>query len=354
MLAAHPRSGRGEPDEYGRDGHRVCSLQQNVDIPVRAIMAGALTPQTPDYSAGICGKVDLTNVSVQFLYFDPGNVSVPSATHTTPITVDTVGPAAPTGLTHLPGNGRIQVNFTNISGGDPDAGTTGGLTSLTGVAIYCTPSTGTTDVSTTTDADGGCTTVALDGGVDEAGVALDGGTTTVCSDAGISTTTDGDAASAVCTAPIFTDPDVANDAGFTTITGNDVANDSGVVNTSTSTVAITGIIPNAAFNTKYQCGSYIGNSGTTVIAEGLTNGQNYAVAIAATDQYGNVGPLSGIQCEVPEETTDFWSQYKDAGGLAGGCATTRVDEPFPLGTAMAGVSLVAMAASFLRRRRNRR
>jgi len=320
------------------------TLQQNIDIPVRAIMAGALTPQTPDYSASICGTVDLSNISVQFLYFDPGNTSQASVNHTVPITVDTIGPAAPTGLGHLPGNTRIQVNFASISGGDPDAGTSGGVTELTGVAIYCTPSTGTTDVSTTTDSDAGCTTVALDGGVDETGDAGDGGFATVCDDAGISTTTDGDAASSVCAAAVFTDPAAANDAGAAATTTTD---DSGTAATTT-----TGIIPNAAFNAKYQCGSYSGNSGTSVIAEGLTNGVSYAVAVASTDKYGNVGPLSAIQCEIPEETTDFWEEYKAAGGLAGGCAT--VDEPFPLGTASAGLSLVVVAASFIRRRRNRR
>ena len=313
--------------------------QQSVDIPVRALMAGALTPQTPDYSAAICGKVDLTNISVQFLYFDPGNVSAPSATHTTPIVVDTIGPAAPTGLSHLPGNTRIQVNWANISGGDPDAGVTGGLTELTGVAIYCTPSTGTSGVSTTTDNDASCTTV--DAGIDETG---DAAVTTQCNDAGISTTTDNsDAASSVCTADVFTSGMTTDDAGATTA-------DSGVL--TTSTTASSRLIPNAAFNQKYQCGSYPGNSGTTVIAGGLTNGRNYAVAVAATDKYGNVGPLSPIQCEIPEETTDFWEEYRAAGGLAGGCAT--VEEPFPLGTMTAGAALFLFGASIIRRRKNRR
>ena len=320
--------------------------QQSVDVPVRALMAGALTPQTPDYSAAICGKVDLTNISVQFLYFDPGNVSAPSATHTTPIVVDTIGPAAPTGLSHLPGNTRIQVNWANISGGNPDAGVTGGLTELTGVAIYCTPSTGTSGVSTTTDTDAGCTTV--DAGVDETG---DAAVTTQCDDAGISTTTDNsDAASSVCTADVFTSGMTTDDAGTTTDdSGTTTAHDSGILTTTSTTSRI---IPNAAFNKKYQCGSYTGNSGTTVVAEGLTNGRNYAVAVAATDKYGNVGPLSPVQCEIPEETTDFWEEYKAAGGLAGGCAT--VEEPFPLGTMTAGAALFLFGASIIRRRKNRR
>lgn len=298
--------------------------QVNVDIPVRAIMSGAPpnSPLEPLTTADVCGTVDLANIGLQILYFDPGNLSQAAVNKTVQVTVDTVGPAAPTGLVALPGNTRVQVQWANISGGDPDAGVSGGLTELTGVKVYCEPSGGGT-TSTTTDTDGGCQAVPLD-----AGDAGDGGTVTVCSDAGISTTVDDpDAASGTCSSANLVP------AGGGTIT------------------------PDAEFDRLYQCGSFTGNSGTTVVAGSrqgvaLQNGTRYAVAVAATDKYGNVGPLSGILCQVPEETTDFWEGYRSAGGLAGGCSTTETQ--FPLGTAAATGIAVVFGASLLRRRRNRR
>ena len=301
--------------------------QVNVDIPVRAIMSGAPPnePNTPVTTADVCGKVDLANIALQILYFDPGNLSQAAVNKTVQVVVDTVGPAPPTGITALPGNTRVQVQWTNISGGDPDAGVSGGLTELTGMKVYCEPAGGGT-TSTTTDTDGGCTEVPVDAG--DAGDGGDAGTVTVCSDAGISTTTDDpDAASATCS--------------------------------STNLVSTNGgtITPDAEFNRKYQCGSFTGNSGTTAVAKDfqgapLQNGTRYAVAVAATDKYGNVGPLSGILCQVPEETTDFWEGYRSAGGLAGGCSTT--ESQFPFGTAAVTGVAVAFGASLLRRRRNRR
>jgi uncharacterized protein (TIGR03382 family) len=141
-------------------------------------------------------------------------------------------------------------------------------------------------------------------------------TTTVTVDAGTS-----DAGSGACSSSAFTLPD-----GGT-------------------------IEPGADFNSKYECGSYTGNSGTTVVGGGLTNNKEYAVAVAATDKYGNVGPLSPTLCETPQETTDFWEEYKAAGGLAGGCATTS-DDRFPYGTLSAAGVVAVLGAIVMRRRRN--
>jgi len=38
----------------------------------------------------------------------------------------------------------------------------------------------------------------------------------------------------------------------------------------------------------------------TAIADGLVNGVSYNIATASVDTYGNIGPLSGVACQVPQ------------------------------------------------------
>ena len=299
-------------------------LQQQVDvnIPVRKIMSGA-PPNTaikPDETVAVCGKVDLTNLSVQFLYFSPGNTATAASKKEIPITIDTVGPAPPTGLRVLPGNTRVQVTWDNISG-------EGGVSALTGVRVYCDPSQATGP--TTVQVEAGCTDVPNEASVPDAGDDAEAG----AEDAGFTT---------VCT-----------DGGTKTVAGTDCSSSNFVAADGTK------IIPDNNFNAKYECGEITGNSGTTVNASGvggnpLTNGTSYAVAVAATDAYGNVGPLSDVICETPEETNDFWNGYRAAGGQAGGgfCATSGVGEPAG-SFAVFGI-IVAASISAMRRRKDRR
>lgn len=299
-------------------------LQSTVEvkIPVRKILAGAppFTTQNLGQGADICGKVDLVTVSVEFLYFSPGQAGAsPSASHSVSVTADTLGPPAPTGLSVLPGNTRIKVSWDNISG-------EGGVSALTGVSVYCDPSTGT------------------------AAAATDAGTTLVCSDAGDDA---GDA-----------DADSGLDAGCTEVPNPSTPSDGGAVTTGGCSTPNfkksdgTTVIPDAAFNGKYQCGSITGNTGTSVIADNvqghpLVNGTSYAVAVAGTDAYGNVGPLSEPICMTPEVTTDFWDAYKDAGGGAGGgfCATSGAGMP---GGSLAVIGAAAAIAFSLASRRIKR
>jgi hypothetical protein len=66
-------------------------------------------------------------------------------------------------------------------------------------------------------------------------------------------------------------------------------------------------------------GANIGSpSSSSATVTNLTNGQPYTVAVAGIDNYGNTGPLGLPACNVPEKVTDFWQQYKDDGGGAGG------------------------------------
>lgn len=304
-------------------------LQVNpiVDIPVRAIMSGAppFKPAEPATGADMCGKIDLAQISVQFLYFSPGQLATPSQSKDMAVEVDTIGPAAPTGLRTEPGNGRITVRWDNISG-------EGGLSVLTGVRVYCDEVTG--GGTTPPPADSGTTNEPAEASCEEVPNEpdanfpdADAGTTTVCEDAGSSTTED--EAGTPSTATSCSSPNWGSD-----------------------------IIPDAEFNAKFGCGQITGNAGTSVIAEKL-GGQSlknrtadspevtYAVAVAATDAFNNVGPLSSPICEYPEPTTDFWENYRKAGGDAGGGCTTS-GAPIGSMSAMTVIGLVAFSA--LRRR----
>lgn len=239
-------------------------LQQfpNVDIPVRKIMSGVLSPTSPDATEAICGKVDLTNIAVQFLYFDPGQVSTPTATKSFVVQVDTVGPPPPTGLTALPGNASITVEWKSISG-------SGGLTALTGVNAYCDPAS----------------------------------------------------------------------------TGSDCSNPNFTANT----------LPDNAFNARFLCGGITGNTGSAVAAKSingvpLQNGVRYAVAVAGTDAFANVGPLSSPPvCATTDATLPVASDNDGASG--GGCSVIGGESP--TGSVSLMVVVGMLTAATLRRRLSR-
>ena len=299
----------------------------DVRIPVRNLMAGAPPARPIDVVPGqvvdesVCGKVNLANVSVQFLYFPPGQGgATASMDKSITVIVDTVGPLPPSGLRALPGDTRIKVEWTNISGGSADGGATGGLTELTGIKVYCDPVSAQT---TTTPNAPICHDEPVDAGPD-ADASVDGETIEVCEDGGTSTST-----STECGSANFVNEDGSK------------------------------IIPTAEFNSKYECGSITGNTGTSATASAvgktaLVNSTTYAVAVAATDRFGNVGELSSVVCETPEVTTDFWDDYRKAGGRAGdGCATAGAGAPLA-STAVLGVGVTLALSSIFRFRRRRK
>ena len=50
------------------------------------------------------------------------------------------------------------------------------------------------------------------------------------------------------------------------------------------------------------------------IRDGLQNGVPAAVALRATDRFGNVGDFGNVLFETPREATDFWELYREQGG----------------------------------------
>lgn len=286
-----------------------------VDIPVRAIMAGAppFRPAEPVADESVCGQIDLVTISVQFLYFSPGQLATPTMSKDLAVEVDTVGPAPPTGLRTLPGDGRITVQWDNISG-------EGGLSVLTGVRVYCDPAGGGASAEAGASApEPVCEEVPNEPGPD----GEDAGTSIVCEDAG------GGGPATTCASP-------------------NLAPGGGVH-----------IVPDAKFNAEYGCGSIAGNTGTSAVAttlrgKPLSNATTYAVAVAATDAFDNVGPLSDPICEYPEPTSNFWDNYAKAGGGAGGGLCNATGPGMPVGSMTALATIGIAAASVLRRRRNRR
>jgi hypothetical protein len=301
-----------------------------VNLFVREIISGGNNRQTtPDKSAAVCGTVDFTTFNVYFLYFPPGGqVGNAGAFKNVTVSADTVGPDPPSGVSILPGNTRLQISFDTISG------EAGGSVALTGVSAYCDPAQSAPTTPTTPS---------------------NPGTTLVCDDSGSTDAADDDA---IADASTDTCVEVPNEGGSTPTPGGGSGNcyspnfvdpDGGGA-----------IQPNADFNKKFQCGSLVGNTGSSVVADSvgghpLVNGVHYAVAVAGTDAFGNVGKLSLVLCDYPEETTDFWTAYKAAGGGSGGgfCTTSGAGMPVASLTVL-GIVALALASTFRRRRSRRR
>lgn len=77
----------------------------------------------------------------------------------------------------------------------------------------------------------------------------------------------------------------------------------------------------------FDCGMIDEGTTTSTRVSDLTNGQQYAFALAAVDQAGNTGVSSTPMCATPMPVDDFFSYYLDADGEAGFCfvATAAYD-----------------------------
>jgi hypothetical protein len=296
-------------------------LQVDAIIGVREIMKGALNPQKLDDSEKICGQVDLTKIAVNFLYFAPGNPGTPAARAPVEISVDTIGPPPLSGVSVLPGNTRLNVRWNSVG--------EGGVQDLVNVRVFCAP-VGSDQTSTETV----CSDpkpVTDDAGTDDAGTD-DAGTDDAGTDAG------------------------AEDGGCTTKTTTKAACSAAAFATDGGTDTI---VPDKAFVDAFKCGELGGANGSGVTArefkgKPLENRTTYAVAVAGTDSFGNGGTLSTVVCDYPEQTTDFWSEYRGAGGQAGGgyCSTPAAGSAAGSGV-VAGVAALSLV-SILRRRMQRK
>jgi hypothetical protein len=96
-----------------------------------------------------------------------------------------------------------------------------------------------------------------------------------------------------------------------------------------------------------------GPTTTSLTCPGLVNGTTYTVAVAGIDSFGNTGPLSTPDCQMPMAVTDFWNEYRDDGGQAGGGFCNVRDLRSPATAAPVIVFGVWAALATVRRRKKK-
>jgi hypothetical protein len=211
------------------------------------------------------------------------------------ISYDVTPPNAPTDVVASPGEGVAIVSWTypgSLSRATDGGSTTAAPADLQGYFLLCDPPPGGNTVS--------------DGGVDDAAT-LPGDETDL-----------DDSSGSTCGSTVLSTLDANDSAAFA----------------------------------RYRCSDLVGATATRGIAQGLSNGRVYHMAVVAQDLAGNRSTVSvSSRCVVPVPVTDFWESYRGAGGraLPGACAV-RVGR---VGGAGAWIGLALGVALWSRRRRTR-
>ncbi len=213
---------------------------------------------------------------------------------TYPISYDVTPPDAPTDVVAGPGEGVAVVSWTypgSLSTTADGGTTTAAPPDLQGYWLLCDPPPGS---------------AATDGGLSDASAVLDGDEE------------EGDGVGGTC-----------GSSALSTIDPND----------------------SEAF-ARYRCSDLIGATANRGVAQGLTNGRGYRMAVVAQDLAGNRSTISVAgNCVTPVPITDFWEAYRAAGGQArpGACGVGvgRV------GGAGAWIGVALGVALWARRRRTR-
>lgn len=255
-----------------------------VELPSRDI-AGAL----PNVE-GCVDKSGLTNPRPMTLFFFflrsvGGDVAAADVATWTKTQVDLLGPAAPTAVQANVADEKFQVTFT-IS---PNTG-------ARRHAVYCAK-------AGDGAAGGGGSGGAGVGGAN-LGVAGGGG-------AGGALATGGGATTGT-TAVGPSGAGVGGGAGAGGANAGGASTAAGAVAAACASPLVAGEVPSA----KYRCSDEI--AGNSIPTKPLSRGVEYAIAVAAVDDIGNVGPLSEVQCATPQPVDHFFKLYRSAGGKGGG------------------------------------
>jgi hypothetical protein len=148
---------------------------------------------------------------------------------------------------------------------------------------------------------------------------------------------------------IFCQDLTANDGGLSFLGSNDAGlTDAGTVACPAKNTPITaGCLPPDGMSPSGTVASTLATSG---IAGNLKNGDTYACAVSCYDTMQNNGPLSEYATSAPWYVDDFFSNYRERGGKAGGgfCSVGKGRSAFALVIPLAAIVLLA-----LRRRRSR-
>jgi hypothetical protein len=341
-------------------GSATSVLTETYNINVRDIIGPMNTP-TINYTpqpATVCTTVQQSfaaaSLSVWFLPVDGSSVDLGTA-YSYPISVDLVGPPSPVGLTESVGDTLFNINWTPNSDSDtagydiyidplPGGAADASATSTTDAAqleLIC-PDAATTFTATTSDDD------AADGADSDVDATVSPSTS---SGGGCYYVPVGNApaagASATCTTTVFSSG-LEFDAGIITEVdeAGNTTTESG--NGGISTVPSADLV---GINAGFTVASPTASQYTIT---GLTNFVTYHVTVAAVDGSGNIGPPAGEVCDYPAPVNDFWTNYRNAGGLAGGgfCALGAVG--MPVAPTVVFVAMGTGLVGVLRRRRRRR
>jgi hypothetical protein len=310
-----------------------------IKIPVKEIIRGRQAEDEIDSDG--CRRLNQGQITLQFLYFRGAPTGQPAQRAQVPILVDTQGPEALQGIRVMPGNGRFTVSWNAIG--------EGGVADIIGVNAYCLAN------PTAVEGAGGEPET-----VEVCDVLEDGGDGGNCR---TETVDDGTGTVVVCD-----ELEDGGDGGCRTepaASGGGGVPDPGSIPSPgvvCSAAEFSGpggerLVPDQAFAAAYQCGNISGMTGNSVNATSvanapLLNGTVYAVAVAATDSFANIGELSDVYCQFPEVTGDFWQDYRDGGGRASGCSVEGLGVPAGSITLLGLVGALGVS-TWRRRRRNR-
>jgi len=296
---------------------------QTTQIGIKELIKG-LPASSSGVGADGCRRVNAFTITLYFLVLRGTDVAG-SAKAT--LSVDTQGPTALSGVRVQTGNDAITVAWNAVGEGGAD--------DVIGAQAFCDPDpkpVGASDAGTKIVCldDSGATTTAFDAsdivGLAEAGV--------TCSEAA---NTGGSAGAAI----------PAAGAGFD-------ANGLACASQAFAPVKGVALVADSALIAKYGCGDIAGSTGSSIRVSQIggqapVNGKVYAVAIAAIDSFGNLGEISPQICQYPEETSDFWRDYRGSGGQSGGGFCSIEGPGFPAGSFGVLALGIVVSLSSLRR-----
>jgi hypothetical protein len=370
------------PSGWEHAVYQVTALTQTFNVRVQDVVGRqneSFTTGTPQYKPqgpAACATQESysgTTFNIFFIPITNGSMATGTA-YNYSFGVDMVGPPSPAGVSDQAGDTLLVINWTpnndtNTLGydifidpipGQEDAGPSmaDGAPVNTADAMLVCPDTGggsPQDVTVADGAEGGSidgATDASEGGMDSAPPA-DSGCVYVNHGGG----SGGGGGQGACTSSVLSGSlSTIVDAGPITVVDESGTGEGGTDDSGTTTESGTGGIANIP--SSYLVGG--SGNGTTVTDKstgtytisGLIDNVTYNFVVSAVDAFGNVGPPSGERCDYPAPVVDFWQQYRQDGGGAGGfCALDNVGAP--VGPSIVGIGMGAAALALARRRRRR-
>lgn len=329
-----------------------------------------VVPNPPVYTArdsSACQSQPTESAQIFTVYFVPvSGVNAQGTDYSQQITADLVGPSAPVGVSIADGDTLFVVNWTANSDADT-AGYDVFIDPIPGSGAEASAAMGSqTTVLECPDASSSSATDMVDADADtDATVAstVDAG----CHLANIGPTapTPG---STTCGSVVLQSANV-QDGGAVAIAEDEAATETFDEAGNLITTTTTGNVGICTIPCQYLVGAsctfgqpvYTSINNPTLASEGngsyiikgLTNGTTYNVVVAAVDSSGNVGPPSPEVCDYPAPVNDFYKNYTNDGGKAGGgfCALEAVGMPVSSAALFGGLGAAILGTVRRRRRR---